>query len=224
MSKVLTAFVATDGLFAAMGAVVLGFSIVVKNTCFDPADTGNETARDLLYQLFPLTAGIGSGVMTLVIFLATLPALVTNSRGLLKFVGYLVVVDSLYKLILGADLWVLTLKLKETLSPVWNSQTPSVQSQLQMTFNCCGYFNSTSPAFVTDSTCPSPASAALMDGCASPINSFGQTFVDMIFTAIFGMVGVNVVFIMAIACLSKERKEMERFRHIDEKGGLNGTF
>jgi len=84
--------------------------------------------------------------------------------------------------------------------------------------------NSTSPAFVTDAVCPSPASAAMTKGCATPITSFANIFVDNIFTAVFGMVGIDVVFVMAAACLLKERKERERFRHIDEKAGMNGGF
>lgn len=88
-------------------------------------------------------------------------------------------------------------------------------------FNCCGYFNSTSvPFFVTDATCPSPAAAALMRGCISPIASFAIVFLDSIFTGVFGMVGVDAVFIMATVSLLKERKERERFRHIDEKNGV----
>ena len=58
-----------------------------------------------------------------------------------------------------------------------------------------------------------------MRGCATPIGSFANVFVDDIFTAVFGMVGVDVVLIMATACLLKERKERERYRHIDEKSG-----
>lgn len=58
-----------------------------------------------------------------------------------------------------------------------------------------------------------------MRGCVTPITSFANVFLDNIFTALFGMVGIDVVFIMATACLLKERKERERFRHIDEKHG-----
>lgn len=90
-------------------------------------------------------------------------------------------------------------------------------------FNCCGFLNSTSPAFVTDAQCPSPAAAALQPGCAASIGLFGNVFIDDIFTAVFGMVGVDVVFVMAATCLIKERRERERFRHIDEKTGAS-TF
>lgn len=92
-------------------------------------------------------------------------------------------------------------------------------------FACCGYLNSTSPAFVTDSTCTSPAAAALMRGCAAPIASFANVFVDDIFTAVFGMAGVDLALLLATACLLKERKEQARFRYIDAKAeGKNGGF
>lgn len=56
-------------------------------------------------------------------------------------------------------------------------------------FDCCGYFNSSSPAFITDSVCPSPAAAQLLRGCATSVSSYSNVFLDNIFTALFGMVG-----------------------------------
>ncbi|KAJ3566258.1 hypothetical protein NPX13_g7204 [Xylaria arbuscula] len=251
VNKVLAAFIGVDLIFAITGAILVGFSVIVKNTCFDPPTSGHEAARDLLYQQFPLTgeqrnlrvrmerrayarlatnicrcfaAGIGNGIFTFVAFIATLPALATNSRSWLKVAICLVVVDALFTLIIGLDLWIFTLRIKETFSPLWSAQTPEVQSLMQGAFNCCGYFNSTSPAFHTDATCPSPATAALMTGCATPVTRFSNTFVDNIFTAVFGVVGVDAVLIVAALCLLKERKEMERYRHIDEKTGARGTF
>ncbi|KAI1339300.1 hypothetical protein F5Y15DRAFT_416170 [Xylariaceae sp. FL0016] len=224
VNKILAAFVVADGLFVAMGAIMMGFSIIVQQTCFDPPADGNEAARDLLYQQFPFSAGIANAVMIFVTFLATLPALATNSRGWLKFAAGLVVACGLFSMIIGLDLWVLTLTLKATYSKMWNTQTAGVQDLMQTAFNCCGFQNSTSPAFVTDAICPSPAAAALLPGCATALNSFGQTFIDNIFTAVFGMVGIDLLLIMATACLLKERKEQERFRHIDEKAGARGGF
>jgi hypothetical protein len=34
--------------------------------------------------------------------------------------------------------------------------------------------------------------------------------------------GVDAVLILATACLLKDRKERERYRHIDEKSGYRG--
>ncbi|KAI8946563.1 tetraspanin [Xylaria longipes] len=224
VNKVLAAFVGIDVLFAATGALILGFSVIVKNTCFDPPKDGNMAAQDLLYQQFPFSAGIGNGIFTFIAFACTLPALATNSRSWLKAACFLIVVDAIFTLAIGLQLWILTLRIKETYSKLWNAQTPDVQGLMQVSFNCCGYFNSTSPAFHTDSTCPSPATAALMTGCATPLSRFGNTFIDNIFTALFGVVGVDAVLVVAAACLLKERKEMERYRHIDEKSGVRGTF
>lgn len=142
------------------------------------------------------------------------------TRAWLKLGVYMTVASSMFTMILGLWLWILTLRTKEDFEPLWIAQSSAVQGLMQTQFNCCGYFNSTSPAFVTDPTCPSPAAAALMQGCASPISSFLNVFIDVIFTGIFGMVGVDAVFIVAAACLLKERKEAERFRDIDEKSGL----
>lgn len=82
-----------------------------------------------------------------------------------------------------------------------------------------------------------------MLGCSPALTSFSNIFIDDIFTAVFGMVGmwfyhrletsvksssantfqgIDVVLIMAIACLLKDRKERERYRHIDEKSGYRG--
>ncbi|OTA56895.1 hypothetical protein K449DRAFT_336133 [Hypoxylon sp. EC38] len=224
VNKVLAAFIGIDGLFVSMGAIMLGFSIIVQQTCFDAPNDGNEAARDLLYQKFPFTAGIVNAVFIFITFLTTIPALATNNRSWLKLAAYLVVIDAVFTLGIGVDLWILTLKMKEEFHQIWISQPANIQDMMQTAFSCCGFFNSSSPAFITDSTCPSPAAAALMRGCSTPLNSFGNTFVDNIFTAMFGMVGIDTVFIMAIACLLKDRKERERFRYIDEKSGARGTF
>ncbi|ORY67275.1 uncharacterized protein BCR38DRAFT_153943 [Pseudomassariella vexata] len=223
VNKVLAAFVAIDGLFATMGAVMLGFSVIVLNTCFNEPTEGEEAARDLLYRTFPLTAGIVNAIFTLLIFLVTLPALSTPARGWLKFAGYLIVADAIFTLIIGLDLWIITLRTKEVFHDIWIAQPAAIQDLLQTEFQCCGFFNSTSPAFVTDATCPSPAAAALLKGCSTPLTSFGNIFIDNIFTAVFGMVGIDVALIMATACLLKDRKERERFRYIDEKAGIRGS-
>ncbi|KAI1424574.1 tetraspanin [Xylaria sp. FL1777] len=224
VNKVLAAFIGIDILFAITGAIIVGFSVIVKNTCFDPPTDGNEAVRDLLYQQFPLSAGIGNGIFTFIAFASTLPALATNSRSWLKAAIFLVVINAIFTLVIGLDLWIFTLRIKETFAGLWSAQTGDVQGFMQEAFNCCGYFNSTSPAFHTDSVCPSPATAALMTGCATPITRFSNTFVDNIFTAVFGVVGVDAVLVVAALCLLKDRKEMERYRHIDEKTGARGTF
>lgn len=224
VNKVLASFLVVDGLFVSMGAIMLGFCVIVRQTCFDIPTEGREAARDLLYRTFPFNAGIANAVFTFVAFLMTLPGLATGSRSWMKAAGYLIVIDAVFTMAIGLDLWMVTLKMRENFGSIWNAQEASVQDLMQTAFNCCGYLNSTSPAFVTNAICPSPAAAALQQGCVAPISSFGNTFVDNIFTAAFGMVGIQVILIMAMAALLKDRKERERYRFIDEKRGTRGTF
>ncbi|POS72839.1 tetraspanin [Diaporthe helianthi] len=217
VNKVLGAYVAADFLFVVTGAILVGFSVIVQNFMFETPTEGAQAVRNLLYQEFPLTAGIVNGVLVFITFAFTLPAIAMPTRGWLKLSGYMLVVNAVFSVILGLYLWILTLRTRETLSPLWNAQPPKVQGLMQTTFACCGYFNSTSPAFVTDPTCPSPAAASLMRGCAGPLSSFANVFIDNIFTAVFGMAGIDGVLILATACLLKDRKERERFRYIDSK-------
>lgn len=53
VNKVLGAFLVMDGLFVAMGAIMLGFCVIVRNSAFDDPTDGKEAARDLLYRTFP---------------------------------------------------------------------------------------------------------------------------------------------------------------------------
>ncbi|CAK7265209.1 hypothetical protein SEPCBS119000_001395 [Sporothrix epigloea] len=225
-NKVLIAYIVADILFAIMGGLMLSFSIIVKNelsTTGLPAD-GVAVVRNLLYSRFPLTAGIINGIFYFVTFVCTIPAMIMSGRGWLAFSGYMVLITALFSLVIGLDLWIITLDIKEQFTPVWSAQTAQVQDLVQTAFGCCGYLNSTSPAFVTDSTCPSPAAAALVRGCATPISSFSNVFVDDIFTGVFGMVGICALLILATSCLSKDRKERKRFQYIDDKMGATWSF
>ncbi|KAF4449311.1 putative Pls1 tetraspanin [Fusarium austroafricanum] len=177
VDKIFLSTIAADVLFLSSGVMELVFSLVVQSKMKDVPSDGEDVTRNLLYQRFPLTAGIVNAIFILVTFAVTLPGLVMPARSFLKVSGYMV------------------------------------------TFQCCGYFNSTTPAFVMDSTCSSPASAALLRGCATSISSFANMHIDGIFTVLFGIVGIDAIFILCIACLLKDRKERERYRHIDEKAG-----
>ncbi len=53
-NKVLLAYVAADALFVVMGAIMLGFTIIVQNEMSLPIVEGQQVARNLLYSRFPL--------------------------------------------------------------------------------------------------------------------------------------------------------------------------
>ncbi|UNI24187.1 hypothetical protein JDV02_009954 [Purpureocillium takamizusanense] len=221
-NKVFLAALAADVLFLATGCIQLGFCLIVRGLMNDVPSDGTEAVRNLLYRRFPLTAGIVNAALIIATFVFTVPGMMSPVRGWLKAGGYLITICGLYTLCVGVFLWIMTLRIKDAFFETYVDQTPAVQSLIQDSFECCGYFNRTTPAFVTDNTCPSPAAAALLRGCATAISSFANIFIDNIFTAVFGMVGVDAVLILAIACLLKDRKERERYRHIDEKAGYGG--
>lgn len=54
-NRVLLTYVVADLLFVMVGAVMMGFSIIVQNTIYEAATTGGQAARNLLYQKFPIT-------------------------------------------------------------------------------------------------------------------------------------------------------------------------
>ncbi|KKA28943.1 hypothetical protein TD95_004674 [Thielaviopsis punctulata] len=221
-SKVLLTTMVLDFLFAVTGALMVGFSVVVKGNMNKDLKNGEEIARHLVYARWPLDASLANGIMILMTFLLTIPGLLIPTRIWIKLGGFFVIVSAIFTLCIGVYLWVLTLATKKDTFKIWSEQSSDAQSQLELAFKCCGYFNSTSPAFVTNSVCTSPASAALQPGCATPVSSFINVFSDDIFTGLFGMVGIDTVLIVAFACLLKERKENERYRHIDQKTGYSG--
>ncbi|KAM3442876.1 hypothetical protein NHJ13734_002114 [Beauveria thailandica] len=218
--KVLLATLGINVLFLATGALELGFCLVVRGLLDKEPNDGRDAVRHLLHRQFPLDAGVANASIILATSVFALAGLASKGRSMLKLSGYLISFCAIFTLCLGVVLWVMTLRVKEQFFPTYLDQEPSVQSSIQTSFGCCGYFNASTPAFITDSTCPSPAAAALLRGCATSISSFANIALDVIFTALFGMVGVDAIFILSIAALVKVRKERERYRHIDEKGGF----
>lgn len=86
-------------------------------------------------------------------------------------------------------------------------------------FKCCGYLNPVNPPFVTDSVCTDPATAARLGGCVGPFGSFANQFLDIVFTAMFGAVALDVIVFFSSVVLLKDRAEQERYRMIDRKFG-----
>ncbi|QSZ34828.1 hypothetical protein DSL72_007687 [Monilinia vaccinii-corymbosi] len=221
--RILWTYIILDFIFVGTGGLLLGFALCTKART-SQAPTIEDVSTNLLLLSIPLNAAIGNAIMIFFSFLLSIPAMtLSTTRGWLKIHGYMVVLCSIFTLVIGLDIWFSTLRSKESLLNTWNMQTPTVQSLIQENFSCCGYFNSTSvPSFVPDSTCPNAILSAMMPGCSAAFVKFDGLFLDVIFTAAFGIVGFNVVLLFGIAMLNKERKERERYRFIDEKNGMGG--
>jgi len=221
--NILLTYVLMDILFVVCGGLLIIFALTTQAEIGETPTLSN-VARDLLLNTCPLQAAIGNAVLVFVTFLVSVPAMVMPmTRGWLKFHGYMTVVCAIFTMVIGLTIWFETLKTRKNLSIVYAAQPLTTQSLIQQKFNCCGYANSTSPPFAIDATCPNAAAAAQQVGCVSPFASFGNNFLDLVFTGAFGIVGVDVALILATAMLLKDRKEKERYRHIDQKNGA-GAF
>ena len=239
-NNLMLAFVGFDFLFAGCGGLLLGFSLMSEAQMRELPTVGNVTQNLLLGQC-PLTAGVVNAIFVFVTFLLSLPALfLPTNRGWLRAQGWLVVICATFTLSLGVAIWVETLQTRRNLSVLWGRETPQIQSLLQQKvslnkrqkllskvlthsqFDCCGYVNATTPPFVQDSTCTNALVAAQKGGCIGPFSSFTNRYLDQIFTAAFGIVGVDFILVLCVAMVLKYRMEQERYRHIDEKNGVGG--
>jgi hypothetical protein len=219
---VFSTFVMADFLFLAGGALLLGFALVEQSEKGETSTKAN-VVRNLLLVYSPATAAIVNAVTVFVAFVISIPGLILPStRGWLKFFGAMVLGNALFTMIIGLVIWFHTLHTRSEFSSIWAQQTNTTQSFLQQSLDCCGYENSTSPPFVTDSTCTDAARAAVLGGCISAFSSEANLVLDQIFTGAFAIVGIDAVTFLAILMLLQDRKEKERYRHIDEKNGSNG--
>jgi len=175
----------------------------------------------MVLSLCPLRAAFVNGVFIVLAFLLSLPGLaLSTSRLWLWLHGWLVAFCTTFTLALGVDVWLRTLRTRSNLSALWAQQSPQIRGLLQETFKCCGYMDSSTPLFQPNSVCPDSLQAASMPGCVSAFSNYANKYLAMIFTASFGIVALDVVLLLSIAMVLKQRREQKRYRIIDGKNGL----
>jgi len=220
INKLMLTFLGVEFLFLISGGLLLGFCLVSEQQ-ERGVKTVSNVAYDILLFQCPLTAGVVNAILMFLTFLLSLPALaLPMNRGWLKLQGWLLVTCSFFTLILGLFIWFDTLQTRRNLSVIWGQQDSNVQSLLQEKFNCCGYLDSMTPPFIIDSVCPDSFSASQKMGCVGPFSQFANIYLDLIFTAAFGIVGVDVLLLLCVVMVLKYRGELQRYRHIDEKNGF----
>lgn len=152
----------------------------------------------------------------LITFTLSLPGVVLkHNRTILVVHSWLLIVNAIFTLGVGLAIWFTTLQTKANLAPVFNSQSTLTQSMLQFKFNCCGY--NMPGTFTTDSTCPNATVAASKGLCVGPLSAFANSFLDIVFTSMFGFCAVDVLLLLSGLCVLKDRAEKARYRLIDEK-------
>ena len=131
INKVLLANGLAAFLFLAGGVVELAFCLVVRAEKDRVASDGKEAVRYLLYQEFPLTAGIVNAAFTLATFLVMVLGLFTNSKGWLRFGGYAVTFCGLFTMCVGIFLWIMSLRTGEEFFNTYLGLEPDTQSLIQ---------------------------------------------------------------------------------------------
>lgn len=216
--KTLFIFIGLDLIFLICAGLHLFIPLFTRAQASKPPTLAN-VATNLLLDECPLTASMAnSGVMFLA-FLISLPAIFRKrSIFLLQVHAWLIVVAALFTLGIGLEIWFSTLQARRNLAPVWNRQSTFVQSMLQFKFKCCGYNDPT--VFIKDGTCPNAAQAARLGGCMAPFSLFANQLLDIVFTTFFGFVAVDMLVLLSVLCVIKERKEQIRYQFIDEKSRI----
>ncbi|KAH0613893.1 uncharacterized protein LAJ45_02422 [Morchella importuna] len=220
VNSVTASYVVSDFILLATGALLIAAGVIwEKELSTEP--TTESVARFLLLKNAPLMAVIANGALIIAAFLISLPSFaLPTSRGWLKAHGWLVMVCALFTLVLGLSEWLQTLTTRANLETIWGQQNNVTQSILQQKFDCCGYMNSTSPMYVRDSVCTSDLVAASKEGCVSAFSSYSERWLGLLFTAAFGVVGMDAVVMLCAGMLIKYRKEQLRYRLIDQKWGV----
>jgi len=219
-NKILLVFIALDFLFAACGGLLLAV-VMVTRASQQSAPTISNVAQNLLLDHCPLIATGVNAIFIFSTFLLSIPAMAsTTHRTILRFHGYAVVFCALFSMSIGLVIWFETLKTRSNMAALWAQQSPHVQSLLQQKFQCCGYMSATSPPFVPDNTCTNSLVAASLQGCVTPFSNFANNYLDLVFTAVFGIAALDFVLLLSVACLFKDRKERERFKLIASKSDI----
>jgi len=212
----------TNFLFLACGAVTLAISIIWNMDAVNNTTTGS-VEQNIIFLMTPNMIGIAAGIVTIVAGVSSLPPLaMPTSRGTLHVHAWLVVFASLWLLVLGLIIWTLTLQEQNNIFTAYAHQTAQGSDAifaLQEKYNCCGFFNSTTPPFViSPNACPDAATAANKTGCIVPLQPFADLFLDRLFTTLFGFVGIGTCTVLSGAMLATARSTEARYIRIAEKG------
>lgn len=148
--RILLAYTGANFLFAGGGVLLLVGSILFSRIV-NTTPTVENVPQVLMLQMVPNKVGLINAIIVFATFGLALPTIVMrDSRVWLKLQGWLTIVCGIFTLVIGVIIWFETLRTHAKLDTIWEQQTTAVQSLLQQRFDCCGFYNSTSPPFVTD--------------------------------------------------------------------------
>ncbi|KAL8640135.1 MAG: hypothetical protein Q9228_002917 [Teloschistes exilis] len=216
----LSVFLFVDVLFAATGGLLVAVVVISRHAISAP--TMENVAPNLLLAHAPLNGALADAGLIFLTFVTSVPGLIlSKNRSWLRIHSWMVLACITVTLVIGLDVWFSTLKTRSNLAVMWNAESSDMQRLLQQRFKCCGYM--TIP-FHTDSTCPSGLDALSKPNCVGPLSDYANNFLDLVFTAMFGIVGLSAILFLCGLVVLKKRGEEQRYRHIDEKSEHYNRF
>lgn len=171
------AFTASTILYGFSGIALLAMSIVfrgITNEIITGSSSSYTASTSLALKPVDLRLGIVAGSITLAVALLCVPGTIINSRPLLKSSLIAKVASILITLTFGLSVWFVTLIERQEFLVFWQRQSSQSTVLIQDRFDCCGYFNSTTPQFTISTACPNADMAATKRGCFLPFVSFAD--------------------------------------------------
>lgn len=172
--KLSLAFTAATLFYALSGVVMLAGSLIFSKY-ITQSNVNAAAATALALKPIDLRFGIATSVLVFIAILFAIPGAITNSKKLLKLSSIFNIVSILGTLTLGLSVWFVTLIERAEFFVFWQRQSGQSSAAIQDRFNCCGYFNSTSPNFVVSVACPTASLAVSKQGCFLPFTTFADT-------------------------------------------------
>ncbi|KAL8292497.1 hypothetical protein RQP46_001109 [Phenoliferia psychrophenolica] len=140
-----------------------------------------HTLRAMSLSQLNLNAAIVAAVVIIVSFCIGCAGFYTGlgpgkeQMGLLVF-NYSLVFTMLVTVTVGSIMWLYTLTERNDFAEVWLLQNGAVQSFVQDSMKCCGYWNATTSGLLTQATgfCASITNVTAVTPCVGPVTSFAE--------------------------------------------------
>lgn len=171
------AFVLAVFFYELSGLAMLISTFVISHSVRQDAMNQSSVAMvSLSLQPIDLRGGIASGIIITLAVLLALPGIFVKSTRFLKASAIMNVLSILSTLGFGLSIWFATLVERREYLGFWQKQSEASAAIIQDKFNCCGYLNSTTPAFTTSTACPNAAIALVKQGCYLPFTNYADLF------------------------------------------------
>ncbi|KAG8800001.1 phospholipid scramblase 1 [Serendipita sp. 398] len=125
-----------DFLLLLAGGLLIAFGIIAKST---------DAIRNVVLNDSDLNFALVVGIFYAVTFVVSVGGIIQRNHITigLAITNWLLIIDTIVTVLLGADLWFMTLREKANFARVWRQVTAAERIAVQNKLRCCGYTNNT---------------------------------------------------------------------------------